>query len=363
MGTIRRRGENWYIDYRAYGRRYRERIGSNKKLAEEVLHKRLVEIAEGKFLDKKNRFNIKFDDLASNYIEIYSKHNKKSWSDDITRIKNLKVSFGGRFLYEITPLLVEEYKSRRIKEVSPATVNRELACLKHIFTMAIQWNKAEANPVKKVKLFRENNQRVRYLEKEEAERLVSNCKGYLKRIVIIALNTGMRKGEILRVKWTDIDFKNNVIYLLDTKNGDKKEVLINDMVKRALIQQPKYKDGPYAFCNRDGRPFRDIRKSFIAALKKSGIINFRFHDLRHTFASQLVMSGVDLNTVRELMGHKSIRMTLRYAHLSPAHKKRAVDVLGQKWSLDGPKRLQETSAVNDNPENSLSLKGFSEVPR
>jgi integrase len=173
----------------------------------------------------------------------------------------------------------------------------------------------------------------------------------------------MRKGEILRVKWTDIDFKNNVIYLLDTKNGDKKEVLINDMVKRALIQQPKYKDGPYAFCNRDGRPFRDIRKSFIAALKKSGIINFRFHDLRHTFASQLVMSGVDLNTVRELMGHKSIRMTLRYAHLSPAHKKRAVDVLGQKWSLDGPKRLQETSAVNDNPENSLSLKGFSEVPR
>ena len=358
MGQVRKRKDNWYIDYRAYGKRYRECIGTNKKLAQEVLHKRLVEIAEGKFLDKKNKINIKFEDFANDYIEIYSKHNKKDWKKDLTRLKSLKAFFGGKYLYMITSLLVEEYKAKRVKEVSPATVNRELACIKHMFTMAIQWGKADKNPVKKVKLFRENNQRLRYLEREEAERLVHNCKGYTKRIVIIALNTGMRKGEILGLKWPDIDFRRGIIYLLDTKNGERREVPMNDIVKRAFVNQPKYKDSPYIFCNRDGKPFRDIRKSFIAGLKKSDIIKFRFHDLRHTFASHLIMSGVDLNTVRELLGHKSIRMTIRYSHLSPAHKQRAVDVLGEKWSLDGHKRLKEKEEQNSDLENSLTIKSF-----
>jgi len=358
MGQVRKRKDNWYIDYRAYGKRYRECIGANKKLAQEVLHKRLVEIAEGKFLDKRSRLNIKFTDFANDYIELYSRHNKKDWKKDLTRLKSLKAFLGEKYLHMITPLQIEEYKAKRIKEVSPATVNRELACIKHMFTMAIQWSKADKNPVKKVKLFRENNQRLRYLEREEAEKLVRNCKGYTKQIVIIALNTGMRKGEILGLKWSDIDFRRGIIYLLDTKNGERREVPMNDMVKRAFVNQHKYKDSPYIFCNKDGRPFRDIRKSFIAGLKKSGIINFRFHDTRHSFASQLVMSGIDLNTVRELLGHKSIRMTLRYSHLSPAHKKRAVDVLGQKWSLDGHKRLKEKEDQNSDLENSLTIKNF-----
>jgi len=355
MGEVRQRGKNWYIDYRAYGKRYRETIGPNKKLADEVLHKRMVEIAEGKFLDKKNSFNIKFEDFAKDYIELYSKHNKKSWISDLKRLKHLAPFFTGKYLYMITPLLIEEYKAKRIKESSPATVNRELACLKHMFTIAIQWGKAEKNPVKKVKLFRENNQRVRYLEKEEIERLINNSRGYLKRIVIIALNTGMRKGEILGLKWRDIDFKRGIIYLLDTKNGERREIPINSAVKWALIRQPKHKDSPFIFCNKHGKSFRNVRKSFVAGLKKSGIINFRFHDLRHTFASQLVMSGVDLNTVRELMGHKSMRMTLRYAHLSPAHKSRAVDLLDRIWSQNGHKQVATATELNGELEKPLMV--------
>jgi len=306
MGKVGKRGNNYYIDYRAYGRRYRETIGTNKKLAEEVLYKRLTEIAEGKFLDKKAILNIEFSHFSTDYMEIYSKHNKKSWKNDLVRLKPLKAFFGGKCLYAIDSLMVEEYKAKRIKEVSPATVNRELACLKHMFTMAIQWGKADNNPAKRVKLFRENNQRLRFLENKEAEKLVSNCQGYLKRMVIIALNTGMRKSEILGLKWENIDIKNEVIYLLDTKNGDKREIPMNKMVKLSIIQQPKHQGSPYIFCGKNGKPFKDIRKSFVAAVDKSDIINFRFHDLRHTFASQLVMSGVDLNTVRELMGHKSM---------------------------------------------------------
>ena len=124
-------------------------------------------------------------------------------------------------------------------------------------------------------------------------------------------------------------WQRGLIYLLNTKNGEKREVPLNDIATRALIAVPKHRDSPYVFCNSLGKPYRDIRKSFFTALKNSGILNFRFHDLRHIYASHLVMAGVYINTVRELLGHKDIRMTIRYSHLSRDHKKRAVELLGR----------------------------------
>ena len=199
-----------------------------------------------------------------------------------------------------------------------------------MFNRAIVWGKVEHSPCKAIKLFKENNQRLRFLEKEEIDKLLRNCSKHLRPIVAVALNTGMRKGEILGLKWYDIDIKRSVIHLLDSKNGEKREVPINDIIKKTLIAVPKHPESQYIFCNKEGKPYSDIKKSFFTALKKAGIINFHFHDLRHTFASHLVMSGVDLNTVRELLGHKSFEMTLRYNHLSPDHKKRAVDILGRR---------------------------------
>jgi len=116
-----------------------------------------------------------------------------------------------------------------------------------------------------------------------------------------------------------------------------KTILIIDDGKTVLIKVRKHPESQYIFCDKSGKPFSDVRTSFFTAVEKSGIVNFRFHDLRHTFASQLVMSGVDLNTVRELLGHKSLKMTLRYSHLAPDHKKRAVDILVNRmdsfWTL------------------------------
>ena len=119
----------------------------------------------------------------------------------------------------------------------------------------------------------------------------------------------MRRGEIFRLKWHDIDFRHNIITILDTKNGDKREVPMNEQVKTALIRVPKNPNSPYVFCNENGQPLHDIRKSFWTALRKSGIKigspdGITFHSLRHSFASNLVMAGTDLNTVRELLGHK-----------------------------------------------------------
>jgi integrase len=342
MKGVFQKGDNWYISYSdAYGRRIRKMIGPDKKIAILARQKRLVEVAEGKHLDIKKNEKIKFADFAAEYLETHSKL-KKSYHTDCKIAGLFKKTFSNKCLHEITSLDIEKFKTNRIKEVSPATVNRALAVLKSIFNKAIAWGKIDKSPFKSVKMFKENNQRLRFLEREEIPKLLDNCCPHLKPIVILALNTGMRKSEILGLKWHDVDFKRGTIHLHDTKGGESREVPINDTAKRALVAVSKHPDSPYIFTDNNGNNYGDIKKSFLTAVKKSGIINFHFHDLRHTFASQLVMAGVDLNTVRELLGHKSLEMTLRYSHLSPDHKKRAVDVLSRRM---GPVRSPE-------PENS-----------
>ena len=296
---------------------------------------------------------------------------------DKHNIKKLKEFFPGKLLTEITPHLVEQFKAKRIEEVicvkneqnksvSPTTVNRQLTCLKSIFNKAITWGKFEGhNPVKGVKFFKENNQRLCFLEKDEIVKLVSNSQEPLKSIIIVALNTGMRRGEIMGLKWRDIDFKREIIYLFNTKNGEKREIPINENVKTALIGTRKHPQSEYVFIKENGQPYGDFKKSFFTACKKSDIKGFRFHDLRHTFASHLVMSGVDLNTVRELLGHKSLAMTLRYSHLSPSHKKYAVDILGKNldtfWTPKVESSKAEEIKVLLNSLNTNDLEQFAGV--
>lgn len=355
MGVYKK-GSDFYIDFYANGKRKRKKIGPSKKIAELVLKKRKVEIAEGKFLDIDKMEKVRFDIFADEYLNLHSKL-KKSYYTDEKIVNSLKKRFGSLYLHEITSLAIEKLKSERIKEVSPATVNRTLAVLKSMFNRAIAWGKAKNNPCRLVKMFKENNQRLRFLEKEEINKLLDNCCGHLKPIVIVALNTGMRKSEILGLKWHDVDFKRNIIHLYDTKNGEKREVPMNEIVKRTLIGVPKNPDSPYIYCDNNAHNYGDIKKSFLTAVKKSGIINFHFHDLRHTFASHLVMAGVDLNTVRELLGHKSLEMTLRYSHLSPDHKKRAVDVLSRQmdtiWTPGPAGDKSEVLTVSQLIENTM----------
>lgn len=329
MGVYKR-GTTWYIDYYAGYKRRREKIGPSKRQAETVLKKRMVQVAENRFLEVKKYEKIRFEKMTELYLENYSKPNKKSSRRDVTSINNLKPFFAGKYLYEITPLDMEKYKRGRQGEVSNATVNREVACLKHIFTKAIEWAIVQKNPGKKVKLLRERNTRLRYLDEKEIGRLCNACAEHLKPIVTVALNTGMRKEEILSLKWKDLDYRIRTISILDTKNGESREIPMNDIVYRVLLDIGKNADSPWVFCKKNGERYGNVRKAFEGARKRAGIVDFRFHDLRHTFASHLVMAGVDLRTVQELLGHKSFEMTLRYAHLSADHKKAALDTLGKR---------------------------------
>jgi len=324
--SVFKKGKNYYIDYYVNGRRKREKIGPNKRQAILVLQKRKVQVAERKFLDIQRHQKIKFEEMAASYIENYSKPNKRSsWRDEIS-FKHLASFFGARCLHEITPLDVEKYKVQRLEKVAPATVNRELACLKHMFNKAIEWGKAEENPTLKVKLLREENKRVRYLEKEETQALLDACSERLRPIVITALNTGMRKSEILNLKWSEVDLIRRKIYIYDTKSGKPRDVYINEWLVDTLLDLPKHPKSPYLFCSEKGKSYGSIRKSFETAKKKAGIEDLRFHDLRHNLASHLAMAGVGSETLQEILGHRDYRMTRRYTHLSPGHKRAAMEL-------------------------------------
>jgi integrase len=211
-----------------------------------------------------------------------------------------------------------------------------------MFTKAVEWEMVEEESLKrvrKVKLLQEHNASLRFLSKEECHDLLNACDEHLRQTVSVAMNTGMRKGEILNLRWDNVDLKHGFILLEITKNSERREIPINMSLRNTLQNLPRRIDGGHIFVNpKKGKPYRDIRRSFPSALKKLGIQDFRFHDLRHTFASQLVMAGVDITTVKELLGHKSLAMTMRYSHLSPSHKARAVELLdtalGEKTELD-----------------------------
>jgi len=336
MGIFQK-GKNWYIDYYVKGRRKRKKIGHSKKLALQALKNVQIKIAKGEYLGIYDEKKITFKDYAKQYLE-FSKANK-AWSTyyrhDRVNIGHLTAYFKDRYVFEITSQMIEKYKAIRLEKVATATVNRELATLKNMYTKAIEWRYIKDNPAKKVKLLKEPPGRLRYLRPEEVEKLLNACANYLRPIVVTALNTGMRKGELLRLKWADVDLKNRKITVINSKNNESRVIPINQTLFKELSALSKESKGEYVFSDRNGHPFGDIKKGFSAALKRAGIKDFRFHDLRHTFGSHLVMQGVDLKTVQQVMGHKDIKMTMRYSHLSPEYVQEAMEKLDSLWTLYG----------------------------
>lgn len=326
----------WYIDYYDGSRRIREAVGPDKKLAKEALRIRMGEVARRKFGIGGPKEPVLFDNFAQTYLE-YSKTNKGVLTHrrDRSLINNLLVYFSGQKMDAITPYSIEQYKLERLKKVSKTTVNRELACLRHMFNLGIEWGKWDVNPVQKVRFFKEEPTNFKILSFEEANRLIAHCSPHFRPLVVMALNTGMRRAEILNLKWKNLDLKNRIITVEKTKAHDIRRIPINDPLYKELIALPHYSD--YVFAHPNGQPFKDFRKAFHNARKRAGLEHFRFHDLRHTFASQLVMAGEDLVTVQRLMGHKTIEMTMRYSHLSDQHRINAVNKLGNLFMNAGAK--------------------------
>ncbi len=327
MRIYQRKGV-WYIDYSFNGRRLRKAVGRSKKIADLALKKVELEIARGEFLGVVEPKKVLFDKLCEEYL-IFSKANKasSSYERDQLSIKHWLQAFHGKLMTEVSSYELESYKNRRRDEVAPATVNRELSCIKHMFNKAVQWGYLTDNPIRNVTKFKEPPGRVRYLTDEEIERLLNCCSEHIRSIVVTVLNTGMRKGEILNLKWSDVDMKNRIIIIRKTKNNETRIMPMNDTVCDVLDSIGPGILDKQVFTDQYGRDFKSFKKGFCGALRRANIKDFRFHDLRHTFASRLAMAGTNMRTVQELLGHKDIRMAMRYSHLSDVHLKEAVKKL------------------------------------
>jgi integrase len=341
--AIYKRGTIWYIDHYCHGRRVRERIGSSKRAAEQALAVQKAEILQGRYHLNSKKKAVRFKELTVQYIE-HAKTTKLSWRRDVDFVKHLLAFFKDRPLNQITQELVEQYKAHRRKEilarhkyadkdprtVPMSTINRELSCLRRIFNLAISWDKAERNPVKGVRFFREESLPARILKDDEIELLLLCCNRITADVVQLALNTGMRRGEILNLRWAQVDLTEGYITVIKTKSGRQRQIPINETAHNLLKRRPR--NGAFVF-HRNGKPAKSVRTTYEQSVKRAAIGHCRFHDLRHTFATNLVLRGVPLPVVKELLGHSTISTTMRYAHPTPESKRNAVALLDRSADL------------------------------
>ncbi len=369
MATIRKRtnrkGTVWQIDYYDPQGKRVMKCFPLKKDAEAYLGKVQAAKKEGRYhdvFDVKKETQLTFNELAERYVENFGTqrafHSSKRYL-----LAVVKDNFGVRRLSQITYLDLETYRNKRKatpskggKPRSDASVNREMALISHMLSKAVEWGMLEASPLKKGKrlMLKENNHRLRFLTEAEIDALLKACSPHLNPIVETALHTGMRRGELLSLKWEQI--RNGFIYLTETKSGKARQIPINDRLSEVLreVRRGNQLKSPYVFCGQEGKRFYEVKHSFTSACKRAGLEDFRFHDLRHTFASRLVMKGASLKAVQELLGHADMKMTMRYAHLSHEHLRDSVNLLndlpcGKEMVNIGPKVKRASNLPIANP--------------
>jgi integrase len=271
--------------------------------------------------------------LPNKSQNISQAHQLDWWSDE----------FGDYTLADVTPSLISEGRdkllnttTRRGSKMAPATVMRYMAALSHVFTYAVnEWEWLEESPMKKVSKPSLPRGRVRFLDDDERKRLLNSCREsdneYLYTIVILALSTGMRKSEIMDLTWKNVDLKEKRITLFETKNDEIRVLPITGHALKLLKSHVRRIDTELLFPGRvnNQKPI-DIRTPWETALKNAKVHDFRFHDLRHSAASYLAMNGASLAEIAEVLGHKTLQMVRRYAHLSEAHTTGVVEAMNKK---------------------------------
>lgn len=319
----------YVVDYfDAAGRRHRQQVSSDAREAREMLALFEGQAVRDRILDVKPIEELRFPDFAKKFLD-HQRIHVKAWTRYASSIGNLAPFFGNVLLTAIDAQTIEKFKQARLKEVEASTVNRDLQCLRRMYNLAIFWRHAKESPMRFVRMFREKGGRLRYLTFEEYPRLLEALPFHLKWVLEVAINAGMRQGELADLTWPDIDFENGFASANDPKNGEPRKVPLNDAALKALSEwRQGVKSGP-VLRDADGQPLpkRTLQWQFRRALQEAGITGFRFHDLRHTCASWMAMAGEDVRKIMEVLGHKDIRMTMRYMHLSPREGKAAVSRL------------------------------------
>ena len=339
MGLVKR-GKVWWMNFMFQGQRIRRSTGTtNQAMAGSILAKVKIQLIEGQYFDSLEERTRTFDDLMDRFerehmIKLASRQSCQVF------VKHFRDFFGDRTLAQITPKLIVDYKSRRYAAgVKAASINRELTCLRKAFNLAKrEWEWCRDNPVSRVSLEKGANKRERWLTEDEETRLLAACPSWLRELVVFALHTGMRLGEILALTWSGVDLFRRTVTVFRSKNGERRTVPLNQTVMALLTEKAKVRHlkTSLVFPSMAGTPIdpNHLRRALRPAMAKAGIVDCHFHDLRHTFATRLVQSGIDLYKVQRLLGHKSSMMTQRYAHHYPESLRDGVDVLDRRGHRD-----------------------------
>ena len=336
MGVYKR-GKTWYISFPRCGKRIREAMGANKAAAEAVLNRKKLAIRAGEYADPADRPLISFFEACDDYLN-RSAH-LKGKDTLVSVVKILKGYFGEKDIGDLTEKDVDDFilsrrdaPTRHKKKRAGASINREVNVLPAMLRSAMKQGWLEKNPASCPRKFTEK-QRLRYLTREEAGRLLDEALASRSKdthlAILMALDTGMRQGEIFNLRWEDVNFKSEQIWVRETKNRSPRHIPMTGRVRDALAKRPRRIGNDYIFWGRvkENRDHAGMRESFVNLLQRAGIKDFTFHDLRHSFSSHLAMAGVPLHTIGQLLGHKTPKMTMRYAHLSPEYLKGAITYL------------------------------------
>jgi integrase len=332
MGVFKK-NKQWWIDYYVNGRRVRKPVSKIKAEAEKVLAKTQSDIVHKRYALPKDK-KMKFADFAEKYIAEYSKISKRSYRSDISLLKNLMAGFGDFYLDEITDYDCERHKRKRInqktrkgdKQVATTSINRELGLLRNILNRAVTWGYLSFNPIKKIEFFKEEPKE-RILTRGEMSKLLAIARPPLKDIVQVALNTGMRKREILDLEWTQVNIEERFVTLKKTKSRKIRRVPLNKvMVKLFSRLHTENGTNKFVFPNPGtGIPYTCIHTTWKNLLRKVGLEDVRFHDLRHCFATYALLKGGDLISLKETLGHSDISTTSRYTKAMLEGQRKLVD--------------------------------------
>ncbi len=310
-----------------------EKVGDFKKLAERAYQKKMVEFAERKYLNIKEESKLTFSQLAKWFLELPVVRQNKTIKDIERACRDLEKVFGPVLVREIKPAMVEKYQRQRLQEPtwhgkprSAANVNRTITVMKRMLNLAVREELADRNPCWKVKLLSENSARDRILSPEELELLLQHLPRHAALVIHFAYLTGMRAREIFTLTWDKVDLVNRTLRLAaeDTKTRQPRLIYINDMAMEILTEAGKVRGLAHnQVFTYKGRPIRGIRTAFLVACRKAGIEDFRFHDLRHTFNTNMRKAGVDHSVIMKLTGHKTAAMFHRYNTVDTADAREA----------------------------------------
>ena len=350
MATIRERlrkdgSKVFQVQIRLRGQRPTTMTFKRKTDAQKWIQNTESAIREGRYFKKSESRRHTVGELIDRYIEIELPQKPKMKREYGGQLIWWKDKIGHILLSDLNPPLIVECRealtkviTKRGSYMSNARVNRYLAALSSAMTTSInEWHWLEENPVKKVKRLKEPKMRVRYLDEIEREKLLQACQDsnnedlYL--AVVMSLSTGARRMEIWSLKWSDVDIEEGILTFEKTKNDQRRSVPVSGHALSLLKQ--KRKKGIlgstliFPSLVDPSKPF-DFRRPFNLALKKAGIENFRWHDLRHSAASYMVQNGVSLRIVGEILGHRDLSVTQRYAHLSPEHLRESIRGIDKK---------------------------------